>query len=265
VTKLDDVFLRGRVVVVSAHLDDAALSVGATIARVASTGAEVSVLTVLAGDPESNAPAGQWDRACGFESEGEAARKRRLEDSRGCELVGAKPVWLPFPDEQYERSASDDEVWAAVEHEFAGAALVLVPGYPLCHPDHLWLTKLVLSRLDSSTCAGLYVEEFYTSDLAIGHSNSLKTLLKAGRVAVHTRLGCRIQAPPVAQTITQLAGRAPEWIAVRPNRRERRLKRAFTGAYPSQLDVLGDRLTRRIWLYERAAGGELVGLLRSAE
>jgi hypothetical protein len=57
VTKLDDLFLQGRVVVVSAHLDDAALSLGATIARVASMGGEVSVLTVLAGDPDSNSAA----------------------------------------------------------------------------------------------------------------------------------------------------------------------------------------------------------------
>ena len=111
----DTLFLRGRVVVISPHLDDAALSCGATIARITSAGGEVSVLTVLAGDPEDTSAAGCWDAACGFETAGEAARKRRLEDSRGCEIVGAEPEWLPFPDEQYERSASDDEIWAAIE------------------------------------------------------------------------------------------------------------------------------------------------------
>ena len=265
VTKLDDLFLQGRVVVISTHLDDAALSVGATIARVASAGGEVSVLTVLAGDPESSSPAGLWDETCGFRTEGEAARERRLEDLRGCELVGARPVWLPFPDEQYERSASDEEVWAAIEPQLEGARLVLIPGYPLHHSDHLCLTELVLSRLDPSTCAGLYVEEFYTSDLAIGHSNSLKTFVKAAGVTAHTRFGCRIQPPPISPAIEQLAARPLEWIAVRPNRRERRLKLAFARAYPSQLDALGDRLTRRIWLYERASGGELVGLVRRSQ
>jgi hypothetical protein len=265
VTKLDDLFLQGRVVVVSAHLDDAALSLGATIARVASMGGEVSVLTVLAGDPESNSAAGQWDEACGFRTAGEAAHKRRLEDSGGCELVGAKPVWLPFCDEQYERSASDDEIWASIETELEGAGLVLVPGYPLDHDDHLWLSEFVLSRLDPSISAGLYVEEYYTSDLAIGCSSTLKTLIKTARIAVQTRCGYRIQPPPISRAITDLIARPLQWTAICPTRRERRLKTAFICEYSSQVENLGDRLTRDIRLYERASGGELIGLIRRSQ
>src|SRR6476620_7604766 len=90
--------LEGRVVVVSVHLDDAVFSVGAALARAARRGADVTVLTVLANDPADESPAREWDAQAGFATAAEAARARREEDSRACELVGATPVWLPFGD-----------------------------------------------------------------------------------------------------------------------------------------------------------------------
>ena len=70
--------LEGDVVVVSPHLDDAALSLGAAIARARRIGAaRVVVLTVFAGNPESDLPAGGWDSRAGFATEGEASRARR--------------------------------------------------------------------------------------------------------------------------------------------------------------------------------------------
>src|SRR5213080_853986 len=95
--------LEGRVVVVSPHLDDAVLSLGAALARAARRGGAVTVLTVLAGDPASETPAGEWDSQAGFATAGEAARARREEDRRACALLGVEPVWLPFSDHQYDR------------------------------------------------------------------------------------------------------------------------------------------------------------------
>ena len=71
--------LTGRLVVVSPHLDDAVLSLGATMASAARNGAHVTVLTVFACDPQSSAPAEWWDRAGGFRTLGEAACARREE------------------------------------------------------------------------------------------------------------------------------------------------------------------------------------------
>src|SRR5262245_42184425 len=82
------------VTVLSPHLDDAALSLGATLARATASGANVSVVTPFAGPTTSEAPAGWWDRACGFKTEGEAARRRRDEDMAACSIIGARPVWL---------------------------------------------------------------------------------------------------------------------------------------------------------------------------
>jgi LmbE family N-acetylglucosaminyl deacetylase len=152
--------LQGDVVVVSPHLDDAALSLGAAISRAARTGARVTILTVLAGDPGSNEPAGEWDRSCGFTTAAEAARARRREDELACRRLGARPVWLPYGDEQYERVTSDDEIRASVV-EVARAGLVLLPGFPLTHDDHRWLHGLLADAFPRGS--GLYAEQPYAA------------------------------------------------------------------------------------------------------
>ena len=52
--------LAGEVVVISPHLDDGPLSLGAALSWAARAGANVTVLTVLADDPESDLPAGEY-------------------------------------------------------------------------------------------------------------------------------------------------------------------------------------------------------------
>jgi LmbE family N-acetylglucosaminyl deacetylase len=149
---------RETIVVVSPHPDDAILSIGAFIAGSARRGARVTVLTVLAGNPRSRAPAGAWDSACGFSTAGDAARARREEDRRACALVGAQPHWLPFGDEQYGLGADVVEVRGEVERSLADAQTVLVPGHPLWHEDHRWVTNLVLGGVQEVVRAGCYAE-----------------------------------------------------------------------------------------------------------
>jgi LmbE family N-acetylglucosaminyl deacetylase len=106
-------------------------------------GSRVELLTVLACDPDSDASAGGWDARGGFATEGESARARREEDARACAILGVVPVWLPFGSVDYERHGTEDDVRAAVEEAALGADEVLVPGFPLSHPDHVWLAGLV--------------------------------------------------------------------------------------------------------------------------
>ena len=153
--------LNGQVVIVSPHADDAVLSLGAAVAHATSGGAVIRVLTVLAGDPESTAPASDWDRRCGFTSEGESARARRVEDRAACGIVGAVVDWLPYGYGGYERGATDDDVWRAVSDACGEADTVLLPGFPLKHPDHVWLTELLLRRGLPPARVGLYVEQPY--------------------------------------------------------------------------------------------------------
>ncbi|HEV3227404.1 MAG TPA: PIG-L family deacetylase, partial [Acidimicrobiales bacterium] len=81
--------LQGSVVVLSPHLDDAVLSLGATIAASVRAGASVRVVTVFSGDPTSTRAASRWEVQCGFSSAAEAARTRRDEDTVACGRIGA--------------------------------------------------------------------------------------------------------------------------------------------------------------------------------
>jgi LmbE family N-acetylglucosaminyl deacetylase len=151
---------RRRIVVVSPHLDDGMLSLGASIASWARRRTVVELLTVLACDPDSTAPAGGWDRRGGFATEGESARARREEDRRASGVVGALPVWLPFGSVDYERHGEDTEVRDAVVSAVADAELVLVPGHPLTHPDHAWLARLLANAFGRRVAR--YAEQPYT-------------------------------------------------------------------------------------------------------
>jgi len=152
-----------RVVVVSPHLDDAVLSLGAAIARAVRRGVHVEVLTVFGCDPDATGPTKGWDARAGFRTEGEAARARRLEDARACELLGAVPVWLPYGSVDYERRGDEGEVRSRVVAALADTDVALLPGSPLTHPDHEWLVRVLTSSGGlPARQLGFYAEQPYT-------------------------------------------------------------------------------------------------------
>jgi LmbE family N-acetylglucosaminyl deacetylase len=220
-----------RVVVVSPHLDDGVLSLGATIAAWSRAGARVELLTVLGCDPASEAPAGGWDRRGGFASEGASARARREEDRRACAIVGATPVWLPFGSVDYERHGDEAEVRRAAVEAVGAAELVLLPGSPLSHPDHEWLVRtLVADGLDRASLA-LYAEQPYTR-----------------------RVGAAPQVPPWLA-----AALGPSRFAPVPARlRDRHAKWRAIRCYRSQLPLLGMARNLRRGPHRLALAPELV-------
>jgi LmbE family N-acetylglucosaminyl deacetylase len=151
----------GSIVVVSPHSDDGVLSLGASMACWVRSGARVELLTVLALDPGSATPTAGWDRRAGFTTEGEAARARREEDRRACALLGVTPRWLPYGSVDFDRHGDDEEICDAVRGSVEKAGVVLVPGSPLTHPDHDWLSSLLTQRLPPERVA-LYAEQPYT-------------------------------------------------------------------------------------------------------
>jgi LmbE family N-acetylglucosaminyl deacetylase len=228
----------GEIVVLSPHLDDAVLSLGASVRAWSRAGARVRVVTVLAGRPRSTAAAGPWDAASGFATEGEATRARREEDRSACAIVGAEPSWMDHADQQYERGGTDDEIWTAIHDRIGAAPTVLAPGFPLLHRDHAWLGVLALMRRDRSWRFGLYVEQPY----AIG----------SGRPRDHDgRLGFEPPFEPVPASTS-----------------DRRRKRRALLAYRSQHEQLAEvvsgswtDLQRRMSALERRRGGEMVAWL----
>lgn len=206
--------LPAGLVVVSPHLDDAVLSLGASIARATRSGRRVEVLTVFAGVPESSVPAGGWDRRGGFATEGEAAIARRLEDRQACQLVRAEPAWLPFSEADYASGRSEEDVWGAVATAVANAEAVLMPGFPLTNSDHSWLSRLLVERRLPCRSVGLYAEQPY-------------------RYAVRAEQR-RLRAPDFVSGSRRL-----RWTHPAAGLADRRVKRQAILAYRSQMPLLG--------------------------
>src|SRR5690606_29791886 len=132
----------GRLLLISPHLDDAVLACGDLLA----TRPGALVVTVCAGTPRDSARRTDWDAACGFAGAGEAMARRRAEDAQALAVLGARPRWLPWLDDQYAGDpALPDPAGCPVEQAMArdlheaivsfDAELVLCP-LGLFHRDH---------------------------------------------------------------------------------------------------------------------------------
>ncbi len=221
--------LETDVVVVSTHLDDVVFSLGAAISSATRRRIHVAVLTVLAGDPDSIEPAGKWDADTGFRTAGEAAQKRRDEDRRACEILGAEPIWLPFSDQQYERGI-DDAAARATLARIAGERLVIGPGYPLINEDHAWLARILVETFEPDQLA-FYLEQPYTA-------------LWTESIA----RGCNQEG------FVELG----PWRRVDAGLRDRLRKTRACRAYRSQLPLLDPHTLRRLCSYEIRSGGERI-------
>ncbi len=231
----------GNVAVVSPHLDDAVLSLGASMRAAVRRGAKVTVITVHAGDPASETPADPSNRGMGFPTAGAAAQARRLEDARACARLGVRPVWLDFADDSNEASPPDAVIARTLDQELARYDAVLIPGFPLMHPHHVSVSRTVLELLAPGRLFGLYVEQPYASWNVIARSHRVRRSRHASLTALDVRVS------PSARW-SRCATRPDDWVA----------KLRAIGEYPSQLRVL-HRLPRlRIVLYEAARGGESI-------
>ncbi|MFF1816713.1 PIG-L deacetylase family protein [Kribbella sp. NPDC058245] len=96
------------IMVVSPHLDDAVLSIGATLAALTGRGRDVTVCTVFAGEPAP--PYSEFAHAfhtiCGLGDD--AVIRRHHEDRKATEIIGAQSLHLPFLDSIYRQ---DENGW----------------------------------------------------------------------------------------------------------------------------------------------------------
>jgi LmbE family N-acetylglucosaminyl deacetylase len=145
-----------RVTAVSPHLDDAAFSVGGTLAALADAGHQVTVVTCLTAsvpDPAGFALACQLDKGLGPDVDYMALR--RAEDTAAMAVLGATPVHLDLPEAPHRgySSAADlcagvhdgDEVWRDVAARLGAldADLWLAPQGLGGHVDHLQVGRAV--------------------------------------------------------------------------------------------------------------------------
>lgn len=131
-----------RLVVLSPHLDDAALGCAERLA--ACPGAVV--VTVFAGRPPPSLRLTEWDAAAGFREGDDVIGVRRAEDAAALRLLGATPVWLDFLDAQYGATPDVSTLTAAIDRALAAGApaTVLIP-LGLFHSDHALVHEAALS------------------------------------------------------------------------------------------------------------------------
>lgn len=103
-----------HLVAVSPHLDDAAFSIGGTLAAHRRAGGRVTVVTCFTGkvaQPQGFALACQLDK--GLEPAVDYMALRRAEDEAACAVIGARVVHLPFLEAPHRGYASAAELFGA--------------------------------------------------------------------------------------------------------------------------------------------------------
>jgi LmbE family N-acetylglucosaminyl deacetylase len=126
-----------RIVIVSPHLDDAALSCAYLMTAHPAT----PVVTVFAGRPaEYPTPMERWDAICGFVEGDEVHVARRAEDQSALSVFEAQPVWLDFVEHSYlarEEWVRPADIVDALEAELQRLepTAVFIP-FGLGNPDH---------------------------------------------------------------------------------------------------------------------------------
>lgn len=230
-----------RLIVVSPHLDDAVLSVGSTMSHLTARGVSVRVITVFGGDPDGDRDPGESNRRAGFKTTGEAARRRRSEDDEACARLGLQPRRLCFDDD--EASPREGHVIReALVPLLRSADVVLIPGSPLSHPDHLLVSKVAASAASEvDSPVGLYLEQPYATWDSLGRTLTLPSLV-----------------PPPAPTVPPFTQDQIPWRRVGACPRCQARKWTAVGEYRSQLPVLRRWPRARILSYEMLARGERV-------
>ncbi|TFE25154.1 PIG-L family deacetylase [Frankia sp. B2] len=167
----------GTQLIVSPHLDDAALSAGAWIAELASAGTEIHVLTLFAGFPADNdlSPvARDFHDRCGLPHNGTAFEIRRGEDAAALTILGAHAHHADFHDAIYRRRP--DRAW----HCTHGQAMfdTSLPAEPNLRSSLEAAIETRCHRLRPTrilTCAGIghHVDHRATRDAALSVAGRL--------------------------------------------------------------------------------------------
>jgi LmbE family N-acetylglucosaminyl deacetylase len=209
------------VVVLSPHIDDAVLSLGGTMHRLARQGSVVRVVTLFAGDPSRQGPPSAWDARRGCATAAEAFEARRAEERAAAGLLGVEAVWLPFDDDSYVARRDPEDLWARLSMWLDGASVVFVPGSPLIHSDHSYTTMLAVERLAGRVPLAFYAEQPYSTN-----PRQLVGRLLHGRTPIALR---------------HLLGEDLTWTDASLDRADRDLKRAASRCYAGELAAIGVR------------------------
>ena len=242
-----------RHLVLSPHLDDAALSCGGRIARDSRAGALVEILTVFAGDEPAASASPLVDRVFGLWKlpEGQVMASRRAEDLRAGERLGARAVWWSELEAIHRRDpASGAPLYVDLRQLYGPVA-----------PAESALVESLAARL-----AALPPADRVAAPLGVGGHIDHRILRAAAERAFGGRLEFYEEFPYVLW----------KWLALRKARGARRFWAAEStaleagdvdarieaiGCYASQVKpMFGDpaRMAASVRRHVRRAGGERV-------
>lgn len=150
-----------KALALSPHLDDAAFSVGGTLATLAAAGWDVTMATIFTAsvpEPKGFALACQTDK--GLDADVDYMALRREEDRRAADALGIRlPVHLPFREaphrgygsapELFGGTLDDDDIVGPLAEAVSGLVLrhdpdlVLAPQAVGGHADHIQLVRAI--------------------------------------------------------------------------------------------------------------------------
>lgn len=225
-------------VVVSPHLDDAVLSLGATIATWVFRGERVAVVTVCAGAPDGPARGAIAEALTGPRAPTEYVARRRREDADACATLGATAVWLDRLDAIYRRperyATSFDALFGprAADDDLAADARALVSAIAARAPSaQVWAPLGVGGHVDHVA-------------IADGALDALCDAALAARVTFYEELPYAARAGAVARRLAELErARRPHLAAApsfAPSDEALTLKLRACARYTSQLPGLFD-------------------------
>lgn len=214
-------------VIVSPHLDDAALSASAKLGEGGAT-----VVTVFTAVPAADWPTTWWDRLTGATSSRDRQLERLAEDEAAMRLLNARRLYLDEFEELY-RSAPPD-LSAATDRLaecFRGAEEVWLPAAIGGHPDHQMTRDIGLRAAANS---GRDEVELYADyPYVVSHGWPASLTGRAPEPFIDADFWLNRQ-------LTR-AGLDPDYLnteLVTLDREQRALKRQVIRAYQSQAPVL---------------------------
>lgn len=172
------------------HLDDAALSCGGQIINRTRAGQRVLVVTVMAGDPPTDAE-NDYIRSlhARWELERDAAAQRRAEDSAACTILGADYLHWSIPDCIYRLNPADGRPMYVSDEDIFGDV------HPAEHPLVNEIAQLLAALPAHAQCY---------APLTVGHHVDHLLVTAAARLAFGDKLLC-YEDYPYAQQAGKLA------------------------------------------------------------
>lgn len=110
------------VVVLSPHLDDAALSAGGLVHQLTSRGVRVVLATLFTADEPAEAPSETAERLHRLWGGQRVMEARRIEDMEACRVLGAEPAHLELPDALHRQDPDGRARYASLRSLFRAPA-----------------------------------------------------------------------------------------------------------------------------------------------